>query len=44
MEIGFNIIERREYRNQIFPDRLSIIEFLRKVLREERLPYTLFLV
>ena len=41
MEIGFNIIERREYRNQIFPDRLSIIEFLRKVLREERLPYNI---
>jgi len=41
MEIGFNIVERREYRNQIFPDRLSIIEFLKKVLREKRLPYNI---
>lgn len=41
MEIGFNIIERKEYRNKIFPDRLSIIEFLREVLREEKLPYNI---
>jgi len=41
MEIGFNIIARKEYQDKIFPDRLSIIEFLRKVWREERLPYNI---
>lgn len=38
MDIGFNIIERKEYINQIFEDRISILEFLRCVQREEKLP------
>jgi len=38
MNIGFNIIEKREYLNQIFKDRMSIVEFLRQVYREEKLP------
>lgn len=37
MDIGFNIIERGN--PEIFEDKLSIIEFLRKVSEEERLPY-----
>jgi len=38
MDIGFNIIEKREYPDQIFKDRMSIVEFLRQVYREEKLP------
>jgi len=38
MNICFNIIEKKEYQNQIFKDRMSIIEFLRRVQREEKLP------
>ena len=38
MDIGFNIIEKREYPDQIFKDKMSIIEFLRQVYREEKLP------
>ena len=38
MDIGFNIMEKREYLNQIFKDRMSIVEFLRMVYREEKLP------
>ena len=38
MDIGFNIIERNEYQDQIFRDRMSIVEFLRLVQREEKLP------
>jgi len=41
MDIGFNIIERKEYSNQIFKDRMSIVEFLRHVYREEKLPLNL---
>lgn len=41
MDIGFNIIEKREYPDQIFEERMSIIEFLRYVQREERLPLNL---
>ena len=41
MDIGFNIIEKREYLNQIFEDRMSIIEFLRMVQRKETLPLNL---
>jgi len=37
MDIGFNIIERGD--PEIFDDKLSIIEFLRKIIEEERLPY-----
>ena len=29
MDIGFNIIEKNEYSNEIFKDRMSIVEFLR---------------
>ncbi|RLI08131.1 hypothetical protein DRO24_01775 [Candidatus Bathyarchaeota archaeon] len=39
MNIGFNIIEKREYPDKIFKERVSIIEFLRKVLKESKLPY-----
>ncbi len=38
MNIGFNIIEKKEYSNQIFKDKISIVEFLRQVQREEKLP------
>jgi len=38
MNIGFNIIEKKEYQNQIFKDRMSVVEFLKKVYREEKLP------
>ena len=38
MNIGFNILEKKEYTNQIFKDRMSIVEFLRQVYREEKLP------
>lgn len=38
MDIGFNIIEKKEYPNQIFKDRMSVIDFLRHVYREEKLP------
>jgi len=38
MDIGFNIIEKKEYSKQIFKDRMSIVEFLRQVYREEKLP------
>jgi len=38
MDIGFNIIEKKEYLDQIFKDKMSIIEFLRQVYREEKLP------
>jgi len=38
MDIGFNIIEKREYPDQIFKDRMSIVEFLKQVYREEKLP------
>jgi len=38
MDIGFNILEKKEYSNQIFKDRMSIVEFLRQVYREEKLP------
>jgi len=41
MNIGFNIIEKKEYSNQIFKDRMSIVEFLRQVYREEKLPLNL---
>lgn len=41
MDIGFNILEKKEYLNQIFKDRMSIIEFLRQVYREEKLPLNL---
>ena len=41
MDIGFNIIEKREYANQIFKDKMSIVEFLRNVYREEKLPHNL---
>ena len=37
MDIGFNIIERGD--PEIFEDKLSITEFLRKIMEEERLPY-----
>ena len=38
MDIGFNIIEKKEHSKQIFKDRMSVVEFLRKVYREEKLP------
>ncbi len=38
MDIGFNIIEKSEYSNQIFRDRMSIVEFLRHIWREKKLP------
>lgn len=38
MDIGFNIIEKKEYENQVFKDKMSIIEFLRNVYREEKFP------
>ncbi len=38
MDIGFNIIEKREHSDQVFTERISIIEFLRQVYREEELP------
>ena len=41
MDIGFNILEKKEYSNQIFKDRMSIVEFLRQVYREEKLPLNL---
>ena len=41
MDIGFNIIEKKEYSDQIFKDRMSIVEFLRQVYREEELPLNL---
>ena len=37
MDIGFNIIETGN--SDIFEEKLSIIEFLRKLREEERLPY-----
>lgn len=41
MDIGFNIIEKREYLGQIFKDKMSIIEFLRQTRKEEELPLNL---
>ena len=41
MDIGLNIMEKKEYSNQIFKDRMSIVEFLRRVYREEKLPLNL---
>ncbi len=41
MDIGFNIMEKREYLTQIFKDRMSIVEFLRQVYKEEKLPLNL---
>jgi len=41
MDVGFNIIERKEYLNQIFKSRMSIIEFLRRVHKSEKLPINL---
>ena len=41
MDIGFNVIEKKEYSNHIFKDRMSIVEFLRQVYREEKLPLNL---
>lgn len=41
MDIGFNIIEKTAYPNEIFKDRMSIVEFLRHVKREEKLPLNL---
>lgn len=41
MDIGFNIMEKKEYSNQIFKERMSIVEFLRQVYREEKLPLNL---
>jgi len=41
MDIGFNILEKREYPNQIFEDKMSIVEFLRQVYREGKLPLNL---
>ena len=41
MDIGFNIIEKNEYSNEIFKDKMSIVEFLKKVQREEKLPLNL---
>ena len=41
MDIGFNIIEKKEYANQLFKDKMSIVEFLRNVYREEKLPNNL---
>ncbi len=41
MDIGFNIMEQREYPGQIFEEKMSIIEFLRRVYREEKLPLNL---
>ncbi|RLB02120.1 MAG: hypothetical protein DRG59_13145 [Deltaproteobacteria bacterium] len=41
MDIGFNIIERKEYSDRIFKDRMSMVEFLRQVYREEKLPLNL---
>ncbi len=38
MDIGFNIIERKEYSNYIFKERMSVVEFLRRVYREGELP------
>jgi len=38
MDIGFNIIEKKEHSNQVFTERISIIKFLRQVYREEKLP------
>ncbi|RKX52785.1 MAG: hypothetical protein DRP30_05640 [Thermotoga sp.] len=38
MDIGFNIIEKKEHSNEIFKDRISIVEFLRQVYREEEIP------
>ncbi len=41
MDIGFNIMEKKEYSNQVFKERMSIVEFLRQVYREEKLPLNL---
>jgi len=41
MDIGFNILEKKEYSNQIFKDRMSIVEFLRHVYRKKKLPLNL---
>lgn len=38
MYVGFHIIERKEYSDQVFKERMSIVEFLRQVKREEKLP------
>jgi len=38
MDIGFNILEKREYRNELFNEKMSIIEFLRQIYKEENLP------
>ena len=37
MDIGFNIIEKTN--PQIFEEKISIIEFLRKIRKEEKFPY-----
>jgi len=39
MSVGFNILEKEEYSKQVFKDRMSIVEFLRHVYREEKLPF-----
>jgi len=41
MDIGFNLVEKREYSTQIFKDKMSIIGFLREVYKEEKLPFNL---
>lgn len=38
MDIGFNIIEKKEYSTQIFKDKMSVVEFLRQIRAEEKLP------
>ncbi|GAB6076776.1 hypothetical protein [Desulfurobacterium crinifex] len=38
MDIGFNILEKKECKNELFKDRMSIVEFLRQVYREKKLP------
>lgn len=39
MDIGFNIIEKND--PELFKEKISIIEFLRKIGKEEKLPYNL---
>jgi len=36
MDIGFNIIEKEAFATELFREKMSIIEFLRAVSREER--------
>lgn len=42
LDIGFNIIEKTN--SQVFEEKISIIEFLRKITQEEKFPYNFAII